>query len=109
MTAFVLSGQSLGLIGQDCRLARVLQPSMIILEDIDLIGGDRTFGPVGSNPLLFEVLNQIDSLGDDGSLARYPEPTWEDFERAHAITQQQHQMRTGQTCATGSSCTWIGR
>ena len=65
MTAFVLSGQSLGLIGQACGLARVLQPSMVILEDIDLIGGDRSFGSVGSNPLLFEVLNQIDGLGDD--------------------------------------------
>jgi DNA polymerase III delta prime subunit len=65
MTAFVLSGQALGLIGQACGLARVLQPSMVILEDIDLIGGDRSFGAIGSNPLLFEVLNQIDGLGDD--------------------------------------------
>jgi SpoVK/Ycf46/Vps4 family AAA+-type ATPase len=38
---------------------------MVILEDIDLIGGDRSFGAIGSNPLLFEVLNQIDGLGDD--------------------------------------------
>jgi ATP-dependent 26S proteasome regulatory subunit len=65
MTAFVLSGQALGLIGQACALARVLQPSMVILEDVDLIAGDRSFGPLGSNPLLFEVLNQIDGLGDD--------------------------------------------
>ena len=65
MTAFVLSGQALGLIGQACALARVLQPSIVILEDIDLIAGDRSFGAIGSNPLLFEVLNQIDGLGDD--------------------------------------------
>jgi hypothetical protein len=65
MTAFVLSGQALGLIGQACALARVLQPSIVILEDVDLIAGDRSFGPVGTNPLLFEVLNQIDGLGDD--------------------------------------------
>jgi cell division protease FtsH len=64
MTAFVLSGQALGFVGQACGLARVLQPSIVILEDIDLIAGDRSFGP-GSNPLLFEVLNQIDGLGDD--------------------------------------------
>lgn len=38
---------------------------MVVLEDIDLIGGDRSFGPLGSNPLLFEILNQIDGLGDD--------------------------------------------
>ncbi|HET9075606.1 MAG TPA: ATP-binding protein [Acidimicrobiales bacterium] len=65
MTAFILSGQALGLVGQACGLARVLQPSLVVLEDIDLIAGDRSFGPVGSNPLLFEVLNQIDGLGDD--------------------------------------------
>jgi ATP-dependent 26S proteasome regulatory subunit len=38
---------------------------MVILEDVDLIAGDRSFGPMGANPLLFEVLNQIDGLGDD--------------------------------------------
>ena len=64
-TAFVLSGQALSLIGQACGLARLLQPSIVILEDVDLIAGDRSFGPMGGNPLLFEVLNQIDGLGDD--------------------------------------------
>jgi cell division protease FtsH len=65
VTAFVLSGQALGLIGEACAMARVLQPAMVILEDIDLIAGDRSFARIGSNPLLFEVLNQIDGLGDD--------------------------------------------
>lgn len=65
VTAFLLSGQALRFISQACALARVLEPSMVILEDVDLIGGDRSFGPVGSNPLLFEVLNQIDGLGED--------------------------------------------
>ena len=64
-TAFVLSGQALALIGQACGLARLLQPSIVIMEDVDLIAGDRSFGPMGGNPLLFEVLNQIDGLGDD--------------------------------------------
>jgi len=64
-TAFVLSGQALGLIGQACGLARLLQPSIVVLEDVDLIAADRSFGPMGTSPLLFEVLNQIDGLGDD--------------------------------------------
>ncbi|MGH7611417.1 MAG: AAA family ATPase [Candidatus Dormibacteria bacterium] len=68
MTAFVLSGQSLHLIGQACAMARVLQPSIVILEDVDLIAGDRSFAPISSNPLLFEVLNQIDGLGDDADV-----------------------------------------
>jgi ATP-dependent 26S proteasome regulatory subunit len=65
VTAFVLSGQALQLIGQACAIARLLQPSIVILEDVDLIAADRSFGPMGPSPLLFEVLNQIDGLGDD--------------------------------------------
>ncbi len=65
VTAFVLSGQALALVAQVCGLARLLQPSIVILEDIDLIAPDRSFGPLGTSPLLFEVLNQIDGLDDD--------------------------------------------
>jgi DNA polymerase III delta prime subunit len=65
VTAFVLSGQALQFIGQACAMARLLQPSIVVLEDVDLIAADRSFGPMGPSPLLFEVLNQIDGLGDD--------------------------------------------
>jgi cell division protease FtsH len=64
-TAFVLSGQALMLIGQACGLARLMQPSLVILEDVDLIAPDRSMNMMGPNPVLFEVLNQIDGLGDD--------------------------------------------
>jgi hypothetical protein len=64
VTAFVLSGQGLRLFGQACSLARLLEPSLVVLEDVDLVAADRSFGPMG-NPLLFEVLNQIDGLGED--------------------------------------------
>ncbi len=65
VTAFVLSGQALGMIGQACGLARMLQPSIVVLEDVDLVAADRSLHPMGPSPLLFEVLNQIDGLGDD--------------------------------------------
>jgi hypothetical protein len=65
VTTFVLSGQAFQFVGEACGLARLLQPSMVVLEDVDLVAGERSFGPIGSNPLLFEVLNQIDGLGDD--------------------------------------------
>jgi cell division protease FtsH len=64
-TAVVLSGTALGLVSAACTLARRHQPSVVVLEDVDLIAGDRSFGPPGSNPLLFEILNQLDGLGDD--------------------------------------------
>jgi hypothetical protein len=64
-TAVVLSGVALHQVSAACELAKRHQPSVVILEDVDLVAGDRSFGPPGSNPLLFEVLNQLDGLGDD--------------------------------------------
>lgn len=64
VTAFVLSGQGFRLFAQACSLAKLLQPSLIVLEDVDLVAPDRSFGPMG-NTVLFEVLNQIDGLGED--------------------------------------------
>jgi cell division protease FtsH len=64
-TVFLLSGQALGLISHACTLARAFTPSMVVLEDVDLIAGDRSMVAIGSNPLLFEVLNQIDGLSED--------------------------------------------
>jgi ATP-dependent 26S proteasome regulatory subunit len=65
MTAFVLSGEALGSIGQSSELARLLQPSMVALEDIDLTASLWSFGSIGANPVLFEVLNHIDGLADE--------------------------------------------
>jgi cell division protease FtsH len=65
VTAVVLSGVALHQVSAACQLAKRHQPSVVILEDVDLVAGDRSFGPPGSNPLLFEVLNQLDGLGDD--------------------------------------------
>ncbi|MGZ4649109.1 MAG: AAA family ATPase [Kineosporiaceae bacterium] len=64
-TAVILSGTALHLVAAACQLARRHQPSVVVLEDVDLVAGDRSYGPPGANPLLFEVLNQLDGLGDD--------------------------------------------
>ena len=64
-TGVVLSGMAVHQVAVACELARRHQPAVVVLEDVDLIAGDRSFGPPGSNPLLFEVLNQLDGLGDD--------------------------------------------
>ncbi len=65
VTAVVLSGVALHQVSAACELAKRHEPSVVILEDVDLVAGDRSFGPPGSNPLLFEILNQLDGLGDD--------------------------------------------
>lgn len=67
-TAIILSGGSLAFISEAARMARALQPSMVILEDCDLIAEDRSFGH-GPQPLLFEVLDAMDGLDDDADVA----------------------------------------
>lgn len=60
-TVIVLSGRTLELVGQATSIAKKLEPSIVVLEDCDLIAMDR--GMMGeSNPLLFEVLDAVDGL-----------------------------------------------
>jgi hypothetical protein len=63
-TVVVLTGKALHLIGEACSVARTLQPSVVVVEDVDLIGEDRDFGN-GAHPLLFQLLNEMDGLGED--------------------------------------------
>ena len=58
VTAIVLSGGPLGRIGEAGKVARALQPSVVVIEDADLIGEERLprMGPViEHHPLLFQL------------------------------------------------------
>jgi cell division protease FtsH len=63
-TVVIMSGAALRFIGQACSVARTLQPSVLVIEDVDLIAEERGSRP-GQHPLLFELLNQMDGLGAD--------------------------------------------
>jgi ATP-dependent 26S proteasome regulatory subunit len=63
-TIVVLSGAALEMIGSACSVARVLQPSVIVVEDVDLIAEQR-MPHMGGHPLLFQLLNEMDGLGED--------------------------------------------
>ncbi|CAL9563769.1 AAA family ATPase [Streptomyces sp. enrichment culture] len=67
-TVVILSGESIDAIGPACALARMLQPALVVLEDCDLIAESRDHGG-GEQPLLFQVLNEMDGLGDDADVA----------------------------------------
>jgi DNA polymerase III delta prime subunit len=67
-TAILLSGGSLAFVGEAARMARALQPAVVVLEDCDLIAEDRSYGH-GPQPLLFEVLDAMDGLDDDADVA----------------------------------------
>lgn len=63
-TIIQLSGEALGFISQACSVARVLEPSVVVVEDVDLIAEDRRRGH-GGQPLLFALLNEMDGLEGD--------------------------------------------
>jgi ATP-dependent 26S proteasome regulatory subunit len=64
-TVLILTGAGMGSIETACQLARMLAPATVILEDVDLIGTERSHQMIGANALLFELLNQMDGLADD--------------------------------------------
>ncbi len=64
VTVVVLTGAALGQIAAACSIARALQPSMVVVEDVDLIAEQRE-SRGGQHPLLFQLLNEMDGLGED--------------------------------------------
>ncbi|HEX9338585.1 MAG TPA: ATP-binding protein, partial [Pseudonocardiaceae bacterium] len=68
-TVVVLSGRALHLLPTASALVRRLQPSVLVIEDVDLIAQERSMFPgAGTNPLLFELLNRIDGVDADADV-----------------------------------------
>jgi hypothetical protein len=66
-TVVVLSGPALRWIAEACSVARALQPSVVVIEDADLIAEDR--GPrVGPHPMLFQLLGEMDGFSEDADV-----------------------------------------
>ncbi len=62
-TAVVLQGPSVGALGQAAAIVRALPPAMLVIEDVDLIASERFMGGMeGTNPLMFQLLNEMDGL-----------------------------------------------
>ena len=65
-TVLLVTPRGLGAMERVCGVARTLAPSVVVIEDIDLVAEDRSRpGATCSAPLLFELLNEMDGLGDD--------------------------------------------
>lgn len=60
-TVILLTGRELKLLRPSCQLARLLAPSMIVLEDVDLVASDRRHNR--HNTLLHELMDEMDGLG----------------------------------------------
>lgn len=66
-TRFVLTGRALRVVGAVAEMARELQPSVLVLEDVDLVAEERTRGPA-SSPVLFDLLDAMDGAAGDADL-----------------------------------------
>jgi hypothetical protein len=66
-TRLVLTGRSLVAVGGVTEMARALQPSVVVLEDVDLVAEDRSMGP-SSSPVLFDLLDAMDGAAADADL-----------------------------------------
>lgn len=62
-TTFLLAGAEIRHLALVCNMARELQPSTVILEDVDLIAEERSSNRF--NSMLFELLNAMDGLAQD--------------------------------------------
>jgi ATP-dependent 26S proteasome regulatory subunit len=67
-TVVVLSGAALQYIEAAATLARSLQHALVVLEDVDLVAGERMPHLGHASPLLFALLNVMDGLDEDADL-----------------------------------------
>jgi AAA+ superfamily predicted ATPase len=64
-TILLTTGGGYGLLPIAIQIARTLAPSMVVMEDVDLIAMERSDPFHGGGPLLFELMNEMDGLQDD--------------------------------------------
>jgi ATP-dependent Clp protease adapter protein ClpS len=67
-TTLIIAAEQVGLLGAYMNLARLLQPAMVVIEDVDLIANDRDdMGPC-EETLLNKLLNEMDGLTEDADI-----------------------------------------
>ncbi|MCA6115446.1 ATP-dependent Clp protease adaptor ClpS [Bradyrhizobium sp. WSM 1738] len=67
-TTLIITAGQIGLLGAYMNLARLLQPTMVVIEDADLIARNReTMGPC-EETLLNRLLNEMDGLKEDADI-----------------------------------------
>jgi ATP-dependent 26S proteasome regulatory subunit len=68
-TTLLVTAEQVGLIGEYFRLARFLQPSLMVIEAVDLIARERTqMRMAGEEVLLNRLLNEMDGLQEDSDV-----------------------------------------
>jgi ATP-dependent Clp protease adapter protein ClpS len=67
-TTLIITAAQIGLLAQYMNLARLLQPAMVVIEDVDLIARNRNaMGPCDES-MLNGLLNEMDGLKQDADI-----------------------------------------
>lgn len=68
-TTLLISAEQVGLLGEYMTLARLLQPSLVVIEDADLIARERTsMSSPCEEVLLNKLLNEMDGLKESANI-----------------------------------------
>jgi AAA+ superfamily predicted ATPase len=68
-TTLIVTAEQVGLLAEYMTLARLLQPSLVVIEDVDLIARDRAnMGSPCEEVLLNKLLNEMDGLKADADV-----------------------------------------
>jgi hypothetical protein len=69
VTTFIVTAEQVGLLAHYMRLARLLQPSMVVIEDVDLIARAREEMRGGCEEVLLNrLLNEMDGLQENSDV-----------------------------------------
>jgi hypothetical protein len=67
-TTLIITAEQIGLLDAYMNLARLLQPTIVVIEDVDLIASDRDdMGPCEES-MLNGLLNEMDGLKEDSDI-----------------------------------------
>jgi hypothetical protein len=67
-TTLIITAVQVALLGAYMNLARLLQPAMVVIEDVDLIARDREMMGPCEESLLNKLLNEMDGLKEDADI-----------------------------------------
>lgn len=67
-TTLLITAEQIGALTEYLTLARLLQPSTVVIEDVDLIGRDRSTSSVCEQSILNRLLNEMDGLREDAEI-----------------------------------------
>ncbi|MEN1678008.1 MAG: AAA family ATPase [Planctomycetota bacterium] len=67
-TTLLITAEQVGLLTEYLQMARLLQPAIVVMEDVDLVARDRGSSSVCEQSVLNRLLNEMDGLREDADV-----------------------------------------